>query len=60
MNSLLNYLKVGYEVGSNGQSLPPQYATQLDSALIPVIMDNISSGVEDQLIMELIFHILVK
>ncbi|XP_054161437.1 zinc finger FYVE domain-containing protein 9-like [Oppia nitens] len=52
--------KVGYEVGSNGISLPPQYTSELDGALIPIIMDNISSGIEDQLIMELLFHILVK
>ncbi|CAG2177294.1 unnamed protein product [Oppiella nova] len=52
--------KVGYEVGSNGTSLPPQYSTELDGALIPVIMDNISTGIEDQLVMELLFHILVK
>ncbi|CAG2103339.1 unnamed protein product [Medioppia subpectinata] len=48
--------KVGYEVGSNGTALPPQYTTELDGALIPVIMDNISSGIEDQLVMELLGH----
>ena len=53
-------LKVGYEVGSNGTSLPSQYTQELDAALIPVIMDNISSGIEDQVVMELLFHILVK
>ena len=52
--------KVGYEVGSNGTPLPAQLATHLDAALIPVIMDTISNGVEDHLVMELLFHILVK
>ena len=54
------YLKVGYEVGSKGTSLPSNYTKDFDAALIPVIMDNIANGIDNPLVMELIFHILVK
>ncbi len=40
--------------------LPDVYTNELDGALIPVIMENISTGIEDLLVMELLFHILIK
>jgi len=56
--------QVGYEAGSGGEQLPPQFTgltDQLDSALIPAIMENISTtGIEDPLVIELLFYILLK
>ncbi|UXI18193.1 Krueppel-like factor 2 [Sarcoptes scabiei] len=53
--------KVGYETGSGGKPLPPQITQPLDSALIPVIMENISTtGIEDPLTIELLFYVLLK
>lgn len=55
------HFQVGYEAGSAGEQLPPQYTGQLDSALIPAIMENISTtGIEDPLVIELLFYILLK
>ncbi|KAH9506660.1 Zinc finger FYVE domain-containing protein 9 [Dermatophagoides farinae] len=53
--------KVGYETGSGGKPLPPQITQPLDNALIPVIMGNISTtGIEDPLVIELLFFVLLK
>ncbi|RWS07751.1 zinc finger FYVE domain-containing protein 16-like protein [Dinothrombium tinctorium] len=52
--------KVGYDVGSNGNPLPAAYVNELDGALIPVIMGSVAANVESLLVMELVFHILVK
>ncbi|KAH9420569.1 Zinc finger FYVE domain-containing protein 9 [Dermatophagoides pteronyssinus] len=53
--------KVGYESGSGGKPLPPQITQPLDDALIPVIMSNISTtGIEDPLVIELLFFVLLK
>ena len=51
----------GGEAGSAGEQLPAQFTGQLDSALIPAIMENISTtGIEDPLVIELLFYILLK
>ncbi|RWS24850.1 zinc finger FYVE domain-containing protein 16-like protein [Leptotrombidium deliense] len=52
--------KIGYDVGSNGSALPAAYVNELDGALIPVIMNSVAANVDSLLIMELLFHILVK
>lgn len=53
--------KVGYEAGSGGEQLPAQFTGQLDASLIPAIMENISTtGIEDPLVIELLFYILLK
>jgi MAD (mothers against decapentaplegic) interacting protein len=53
--------KVGYEVGSQGQNLPSNYVNELDGALIPVIMGSqVMSAVDGLLVMELLFHVLLK
>lgn len=55
------FVQVGYESGSAGEQLPAQFTSQLDSALIPAIMENISTtGIEDPLVIELLFYILLK
>ncbi|TST47715.1 Zinc finger FYVE domain-containing protein 9 [Bagarius yarrelli] len=50
--------QVGYLAGSNGQPLPPQYLSDLDSALIPVIHSGACQLSEGSVVMELIFYIL--
>ncbi|XP_012675751.2 zinc finger FYVE domain-containing protein 9 isoform X3 [Clupea harengus] len=50
--------QVGYLVGSNGQPLLPQYLSDLDSALIPVIHSGACQLNEGPVVMELIFYIL--
>ncbi|KAM4895660.1 zinc finger FYVE domain-containing protein 9 [Sylvia borin] len=50
--------QVGYQAGSNGQLLPPQYMNDLDSALVPVIHGGACQLSEGPVIMELIFYIL--
>ncbi|XP_017350657.1 zinc finger FYVE domain-containing protein 9 isoform X1 [Ictalurus punctatus] len=50
--------QVGYLVGSNGQPLLPQYLSDLDSALIPVIHSGACQLSEGPVVMELIFYIL--
>uniref|UniRef100_A0AAX7VRL1 FYVE-type domain-containing protein n=1 Tax=Astatotilapia calliptera TaxID=8154 RepID=A0AAX7VRL1_ASTCA len=50
--------QVGYLVGSNGQPLLPQYLSDLDSALIPVIHGGACQLSEGPVVMELIFYIL--
>ncbi|XP_066508197.1 zinc finger FYVE domain-containing protein 9-like isoform X2 [Hoplias malabaricus] len=50
--------QVGYLVGSNGQPLLPQYLSDLDSALIPVIHSGTCQLSEGPVVMELIFYIL--
>ncbi|KAF7692292.1 hypothetical protein HF521_009902 [Silurus meridionalis] len=50
--------QVGYLAGSNGQPLLPQYLSDLDSALIPVIHSGACQLSEGPVIMELIFYIL--
>ena len=52
--------KIGYDVGSNGSPLPPNYVDRLDAALVPIIMGNIAPNLEVRLVIELIFYILVK
>ncbi|KAK6484287.1 zinc finger FYVE domain-containing protein 9-like isoform X1 [Huso huso] len=49
---------VGYQVGSNGQPLLPQYMNDLDSALVPVIHGGACQLSEGPMVMELIFYIL--
>lgn len=51
-------LQVGYLAGSNGQPLLPQYLSDLDSALIPVIHGGACQLSEGPVVMELIFYIL--
>lgn len=55
---LWNVLQVGYLAGSNGQPLLPQYLSDLDSALIPVIHSGACQLSEGPVVMELIFYIL--
>lgn len=50
--------QVGYLAGSNGQPLLPQYLSELDSALIPVIHSGACQLSEGPVVMELIFYIL--
>lgn len=50
--------QVGYLAGSNGQPLPPQYLSDLDSALIPIIHGGACQLSEGPVVMELIFYIL--
>ncbi|XP_028986588.1 zinc finger FYVE domain-containing protein 9 isoform X2 [Betta splendens] len=50
--------QVGYLAGSNGQPLLPQYLSDLDSALIPVIHGGACQLSEGPMVMELIFYIL--
>ncbi|XP_076341501.1 uncharacterized protein LOC143242029 isoform X2 [Tachypleus tridentatus] len=50
--------QVGYEVGSQEESLPSIYMNDLDSALIPVISS--PNCQEGHVCLELIFHILLK
>uniref|UniRef100_A0A3Q2QAF3 Zinc finger FYVE-type containing 9 n=1 Tax=Fundulus heteroclitus TaxID=8078 RepID=A0A3Q2QAF3_FUNHE len=50
--------QVGYLAGSNGQPLLPQYLSDLDSALIPVIHSRACQLSEGPVVMELVFYIL--
>ncbi|MBN3293607.1 ZFYV9 protein, partial [Polypterus senegalus] len=50
--------QVGYQAGSNGQPLLPQYMNDLDSALVPVIHGGACQLSEGPVVMELIFYIL--
>lgn len=50
--------QVGYLAGSNGQPLPPQYLSDLDSALIPIIHSGACQLSEGPIVMELVFYIL--
>ncbi|KAM8851270.1 zinc finger FYVE domain-containing protein 9 isoform 2-T2 [Spinachia spinachia] len=50
--------QVGYLAGSNGQPLLPQYLSELDSALIPVIHSGACQLSEGPVVMELVFYIL--
>ncbi|XP_076837820.1 zinc finger FYVE domain-containing protein 9 isoform X2 [Brachyhypopomus gauderio] len=50
--------QVGYLAGSNGQPLLPQYLSELDCALIPVIHSGACQLSEGPVVMELIFYIL--
>ncbi|XP_008277881.1 zinc finger FYVE domain-containing protein 9 isoform X2 [Stegastes partitus] len=50
--------QVGYQAGSNGQPLLPQYLSDLDSALIPVIHGGACQLSEGPVVMELVFYIL--
>ncbi|XP_054914218.1 zinc finger FYVE domain-containing protein 9 isoform X1 [Poeciliopsis prolifica] len=50
--------QVGYLAGSNGQPLLPQYLSDLDSALIPVIHSGACQLSEGPVLMELVFYIL--
>ncbi|XP_068196270.1 zinc finger FYVE domain-containing protein 9 isoform X2 [Antennarius striatus] len=50
--------QVGYLTGSNGQPLLPQYLSDLDSALIPIIHGGACHPSEDPVVIELIFYIL--
>ncbi|XP_061775608.1 zinc finger FYVE domain-containing protein 9 isoform X2 [Nerophis ophidion] len=50
--------QVGYLVGSNGQPLLPQYLSDLDSALIPIIHGGACQLSEGPVVMELVFYIL--
>ncbi|XP_051555342.1 zinc finger FYVE domain-containing protein 9-like isoform X1 [Myxocyprinus asiaticus] len=54
----LNSDQVGYLAGSNGHPLLPQYLSDLDSALIPVIHSGACQLSEGPVVMELIFYIL--
>lgn len=51
-------VQVGYLAGSNGQPLLPQYLSDLDSALIPVIHGGACQLSEGPVVMELVFYIL--
>lgn len=51
-------VQVGYLAGSNGQPLLPQYLSDLDSALIPVIHGGACQLSEGPVAMELVFYIL--
>lgn len=57
-SSLWCLSQVGYLAGSNGQPLLPQYLSDLDSALIPVIHSGACQLSEGPVVMELIFYIL--
>ncbi|KAG8014306.1 Zinc finger FYVE domain-containing protein 9 [Nibea albiflora] len=50
--------QVGYLAGSNGQPLLPQYLSDLDSALIPVIHSGACQLSEGPVVIELVFYIL--
>uniref|UniRef100_A0A8C5GKC8 FYVE-type domain-containing protein n=1 Tax=Gouania willdenowi TaxID=441366 RepID=A0A8C5GKC8_GOUWI len=50
--------QVGYLAGSNGQPLLPQYLSDLDSSLIPVIHSGACQLSEGPVVMELVFYIL--
>uniref|UniRef100_A0A8C7YEW4 Zinc finger, FYVE domain containing 9a n=1 Tax=Oryzias sinensis TaxID=183150 RepID=A0A8C7YEW4_9TELE len=52
------FFQVGYLAGSNGQPLLPQYLSDLDSALIPVIHGGACQLSEGPVVMELVFYIL--
>ncbi|XP_071478927.1 uncharacterized protein [Diadema antillarum] len=49
--------QVGYESGSKGHLLPPQYMNNLDNELIPVVHGAVSQHEGAPVILELIFHI---
>ncbi|XP_023225327.1 zinc finger FYVE domain-containing protein 9-like [Centruroides sculpturatus] len=52
--------KVGYDIGAAGEPLPSMYMNALDSALIPVITCASTSNHENPIVLELIFHVLLK
>lgn len=58
LTTLCACFQVGYLAGSNGQPLLPQYLSDLDSALIPVIHSGACQLSEGPVVMELVFYIL--
>ncbi|XP_075167153.1 zinc finger FYVE domain-containing protein 9-like [Haematobia irritans] len=57
LRATLHQDNVCYEAGARGSKLPPLYMNALDNHLVPTLHD-ISSGIEEALILELIFYIL--
>ncbi|XP_030382863.1 zinc finger FYVE domain-containing protein 9 [Scaptodrosophila lebanonensis] len=57
LRATLDQENVCYEAGARGSKLPPLYMNALDNHLIPTLHGE-SSGVEDSIILELVFHIL--
>ncbi|XP_073812365.1 smad anchor for receptor activation [Musca autumnalis] len=57
LRATLHQDNVCYEAGARGSKLPPLYMNALDNHLIPTL-HGISSGIEEALILELIFYIL--
>ncbi|XP_013119149.2 zinc finger FYVE domain-containing protein 9 [Stomoxys calcitrans] len=57
LRATLHQDNVCYEAGARGSKLPPLYMNALDNHLIPTLHD-ISAGIEEALILELIFYIL--
>nr|APU50779.1 zinc finger FYVE domain-containing protein 9-like protein MW [Saccoglossus kowalevskii] len=50
--------RVGYEIGSNGKTLPSKFMKELDNHLIPVITNAVTQQGDGPVILELIFYIL--
>uniref|UniRef100_A0A0A1XG82 Zinc finger FYVE domain-containing protein 9 n=1 Tax=Zeugodacus cucurbitae TaxID=28588 RepID=A0A0A1XG82_ZEUCU len=57
LRATLHQENVCYEAGTRGNKLPPLYMNALDDNLIPTLHGE-SSGIEDAIILELVFYIL--
>ncbi|XP_053966503.1 zinc finger FYVE domain-containing protein 9 [Anastrepha ludens] len=57
LRATLHQENVCYEAGTRGNKLPPLYMNALDDQLIPTLHGE-SSGIEDAIILELVFYIL--
>ncbi|CAD7015197.1 unnamed protein product [Ceratitis capitata] len=57
LRATLHQENVCYEAGTRGNKLPPLYMNALDDHLIPTLHSE-SSGIEDAIILELVFYIL--
>ncbi|XP_044248895.1 zinc finger FYVE domain-containing protein 9 [Drosophila takahashii] len=57
LRATLDQENVGYEAGARGSKLPPLYMNALDNHLIATLHGE-SSGIQDPIILELVFYIL--
>ncbi|XP_036331337.1 zinc finger FYVE domain-containing protein 9 [Rhagoletis pomonella] len=57
LRATIHQENVCYEAGTRGNKLPPLYMNALDDQLIPTLHGE-SSGIEDAIILELVFYIL--
>lgn len=57
LRATLHQENVCYEAGTRGNKLPPLYMNALDDNLIPTLHGE-SSGIEDAIVLELVFYIL--
>ncbi|XP_043947667.1 zinc finger FYVE domain-containing protein 9 [Drosophila biarmipes] len=57
LRATLDQENVGYEAGARGSKLPPLYMNALDNHLIATLHGE-SSGIQDPIVLELVFYIL--